>query len=470
MGLIKAAGQAISSTFGDQFLSAISCEDMGNDTLMVKKEDKNNTIAKGSKIIVAPGQVAVLYDSGKILDATAEPGIYTFDSSTTPSFFAGQFGPVFKEMWERFKFGGAVAKEQAVFFFNTKEIVGNKFGTPNPIPYRDWGHALLNARNGGYTAMRLDIKCYGTYTFRITNPAVFMMNIAGTADVYKKAMLVEQMRSEVVAAFTNVLNSLSEEEYKIEALALPNKTDEIKDIMSKENFDGPIVNRGISIVSFAVESVTLTEESKEKIDKYELAGDQFQQQGVLTDAYANAIQNAAKNANGAMNGFVGMGMMNMNTGNPFGTVTSNVASATQYNAPNPEAYNAAVKPVSSQSENSVQTTNSSVDGTIQNSSQGVSSVGEATQNVENTNVNTVATGNDGMNSDVAASAPGTQDNGEIENRIWNCKCGTTNEGNFCVSCGMSKADALKKVVVCPRCGKEWKEGTKFCGECGQKLN
>jgi len=428
MGLIKAAGQAIGSTFGDQFLSGISCEDMGNEILMVKKEDKNGTIAKGSRIIVAPGQIAVLYDNGKILDATAEPGIYTFDSSSTPSFFAGQFGPVFKEMWERFKFGGAIAKEQAVYFFNAKEIVGNKFGTPNPVPYRDWGHPLLNARNGGYTPMRLDIKCYGTYTFRIVNPALFMMNVAGNAEVYRKAMLVEQMRSEVVAAFTNVLNSLSEEEYKIEALALPNKTDEIKDIMAKGDFDGAINNRGISVVAFAVESVTLTEESKDKIDKYELAGDQFQQQGVLTDAYANAVQNAAKNSAGSMTGFMGMGMMNMNTGNPFGTVTSNVANTTNYAAPNPAAYNAAVKPTAPG---------------------GASTAPAAPQQP------------------VAPAQPVATT--AVNQESWKCKCGAENSGKFCTTCGMSKEESTKPANICPRCGKEYKEGSKFCGECGQKL-
>ncbi|MBO5142681.1 MAG: SPFH domain-containing protein [Clostridia bacterium] len=432
MGLIKAAGQAIGSTFGDQFLSGISCEDMGNEILMVKKEDKNGTIAKGSRIMVAPGQVAVLYDSGKILDATAEPGIYTFDASTTPSFFAGQFGPVFKEMWERFKFGGAIAKEQAVFFFNAKEIVGNKFGTPNPVPYRDWGHALLNARTGGYTPMRLDIKCYGTYTFRIVDPATFMMNIAGNAEIYKKTMLVEQMRSEVVASFTNVLNSLSEDAYKIEALALPNKTDEIKDIMAKENFDGPITNRGISIVSFAVESVTLTEESKEKIDKYELAGDQFQQQGVLTDAYANAVQKAAGNSAGAMTGFMGMGMMNVNTGNPFGTVTANVANTTNYATPNQEAYNAAVTP---------NMPGSQIPNTPANQQQAEPVTAQTNEAV--------------------AVAP--------NNEKWVCKCGAENEGKFCTSCGMSKVDATKKTVTCPKCNSENAEGAKFCGECGQKL-
>ena len=409
MGLIKAAVSAIGSTFGDQFLTVIKCDDMGNDILMKKITDKNGALAKGSRIIVAPGQVAVIYDSGKILDATAEPGTYSFEQNGVPSFFAGQFGEVFKEMWERFKFGGAVAKEQAVFFFNVKEIVGNKFGTPNPVPYRDWGHQLLNARMGGYTPMMVDIKCFGTYTFRINNPAQFMMEIGGSAEEYRKDTLVEQMRSEVVGAFQNILNSLSEPEHKIEALSLPNKTDEIKTIMSQENFDGPIQNRGIGLVSFVVESVTLTEESKEQIRKYELAGDQYQQQGTLVDAYANAIQNAASNENGAMNGFVGMGMMNMTSGGVFGSTTANVANSVSYQQPNPQG--APVPP---------------------------------------------------QGAPVAPTAPA--------GNTWKCpKCGTENAGKFCMECGEPMPAPVANTVKCPKCGKEWPAGTKFCGECGEKL-
>lgn len=333
MGLIKAAVQSIGSTFGDQFLTAVKCDDMGNDILMRKVSNDDGVLAKGSRIIVAPGQVAVLYDNGKILDATAEPGIYTFDSSSTPSFFGGDFGAVFKEMWTRFKFGGGVAKEQAVYFFNTKEIIGNKFGTPNPVPYKDWGHPLLNARMGGYTPMRLDIKCFGTYTFKISNPAVFMERIGGSADVYKKDQLVEQIRSEVVGAFSNILNSLCEDEHKIEALSLPNKTDEIRTIMAEQQADATISDRGIQLLAFVVESVTLTDESKKKIDEYELAGDQYQQQGRLTSAYANAVEAAASNSNGAANGFIGIGMMNMASGNTFGGVTSNVANNVKYENP-----------------------------------------------------------------------------------------------------------------------------------------
>ena len=337
MGLIKAAAEAIGSTFGDQFLDGFSCEDMGNEILMRKIEPKNGTIAHGSKFIVSPGQVAVIYDNGVIIDATAEPGIYTFDSDSTPSFFGGDFGAVFKEMWTRFKFGGGIAKEQAIYYFNVKEIIGNKFGTPNPVPYKDWGHPLLNARTGEYTPMRLDIKCFGTYTFRITNPALFMEKITGVANLYTKDEVVEQIRSEVVGAFSNILNSLSEDEHKVEALSIPNKTDEIRATMRESIFDQSIRDRGLELVVFNVESVTLTDDSMKKIDEYELAGDQYSQQGKLTTAYANAVQDAAANERGALNGFMGLGVMNMNTGNVFGGVTANVSNSVEHK--NPSEYN-----------------------------------------------------------------------------------------------------------------------------------
>ena len=136
MGLIKAAVGAIGSTLHDQWKEAIRCEEMGNDILMMKKTTKNGVISNGSTIIVGQGQCAIIYDNGKVIDATAEEGVYTFDSSSTPSFFAGQFGAVFKEMWQRFTYNGASAKQQAVFFFNTKEIIDNKFGTAAPIPFQ----------------------------------------------------------------------------------------------------------------------------------------------------------------------------------------------------------------------------------------------------------------------------------------------------------------------------------------------
>lgn len=327
MGLIKAAVGAIGSTLGDQWKDYIKCDDLGQNILMRKVTTSSGVISKDSAIQVAPGQIAVIFDSGKIVDATAEQGVYTFDQSTSPSFFAGQFGPVFKEMWTRFVYNGATNKEQAVFYLNAKEIMDNKFGTPAPIPYKDWGHPIPNQMTGGVSPLRVEVKCFGKYTFKISDPAVFMSNVAGTADVYTKAPLVEQMRSEVVGAFQNVLSELGSDTHKVAALDLPNSTDEIKKTMDERVFDQPIRDRGISLVGFVVESVTLDEESEKKIDNYELSSNAFMQQGTLVGAYANAVQDAANNANGAMNGFMGVGMMNMASGGMFGGVQNNAMNA-----------------------------------------------------------------------------------------------------------------------------------------------
>ena len=322
MGLIKAAMSAVGGTLSDQWEDLIKCEDMGNDTLMVKKTTKSGQISKNSRIIVAPGQVAVIYDSGSVLDATAEEGVYNFDQSSSPSFFAGQFGAVFKEMWQRFTYGGTPAKEQAVFYFNIKEIKDNKFGTGTPIPFQDWSHPIPNQMTGSITPLSVKVRCYGTYTFKIADPATFMRNHAGTGDTVSKDTITEQMRSEVVASFQNVLNELGTSEHKTPVLELPSNTDEIKETMDGKVFDKPIRERGLQLVGFAVESVSLDEDSQKKIDNYELSSNGFMQQGSLVGSYGRAVEDAANNANGAGVGLMGVGMMNMASGGAIGGVAA----------------------------------------------------------------------------------------------------------------------------------------------------
>ncbi len=321
MGLIKAAVGAIGGTLHDQWKDYIRCEDLGNDILMKKVSTKTGIISKDSAIQVAPGQIAVIFDSGKVLDATCEEGIYTFDQSTSPTFFAGQFGDVFKEMWNRFTYGGGVSKEQAVFYINAKEIMDNKFGTPAPIPFQDWSHPIPNQMTGTMSPLRVEVKCFGKYTFKISDPSTFMSRVAGTSDEYHKEDLCEQMRSEVVGAFQNVLNELGNSVHKVPVLELPSATDEIKKTMDEKVFDQPIRDRGISIVGFVVESVTLDDESNQKIDNYELSSNSFMQQGTLVGSYGKAVQDAANNPNGAGTGFMGIGMMNMASGGMMGAAT-----------------------------------------------------------------------------------------------------------------------------------------------------
>lgn len=417
MGLIKAAGAAIKGELKDQFLKPLQCDDMGNDVLMKKVTTEDGVIPNGSRIIVAPGQVAALYDNGKILDATAEAGVYEFKTESSPSFFGGDFGPVFKDMWERFKFGGGIAKEQAVFFFNIKEIIDNKFGTQNPIPYKDWGHPLTNPRTNSLMPMSVEIKCFGKYSFKIIDPAKFMMEIAGVRDEYTKEQIVEQIRSEVIGSFQNITNSLGEDDKKIAALSLPNQTDEIRELMDKQIFDEPIRNRGLKLVTFVVESVTLTEGSKQKIEQYELGSDAYQQKATLTEAYAQAVQDAAKNSAGTFNGFMGIGVANMGMGNAFNVVGSSGIGDTS-NQPTIDPKTA--EPVK----------------------QSVS-VAKTEVEPENNKVNLQAS----------------------ENDTWVCECGQENHLNFCMKCGKKKPHKNQ----CPNCKTEYAEGSKFCSNCGTKI-
>ena len=410
MGLIKAAVGAVGSTLHDQWKEAIRCEDMGNDILMVKKTTPTGVITSGSTIIVAPGQCAIIFDNGRVLDATAEDGAYTFDSSSSPSLFAGQFGGMFKEMWQRFTYNGASAKQQAVFFINLKEIIDNKFGTPNPIIYRDWEHAVMNPRTQSLMGMKVGIRCFGTYTFVINDPFLFMSRIAGTADVYKKDLINTQIKSEVIGAFSNITNSLGSDEYRVNAMDIPNKTDEIRAMMEENVFDEPIRKRGIALESFVVESVSFDEKSEAKIDTYELGGDAYTQQGTLVDSYGKAVQDAAKNSAGAMNGFMGIGMMNMSTGGMVGGAAQGPWQQAQ-NSPNYQ-----VPPA----------------------------------------------GGNNAQTGVAATTEAKAD-------TWECPgCHNTVSGNFCPECGTKRPEAPAK-KFCTNCGKEVKDGAKFCPECGTKI-
>lgn len=424
MGLIRAAIGAVGGTLKDQWKDLINCEDMGNEILMIKKTTPTGQISKSSRIIVAPGQLAVIYDTGKVLDATAEEGAYTFDESTSPSFFAGQFGPVFKEMWERFTYGGKVSKEQAVFYFNIKEIKDNKFGTAAPVPFQDWSHPIPNQMTGSLTPLRVEVRCFGKYTFKISDPGVFMRNHAGTADVVTKDELTEQMRTEVIASFQNVLNELGTANYKVPVLELPSQTDEIKKTMDDKVFDEQIRQRGVQLVGFAIESVTLDEESSKKIDNYELSSNSYMQQGTLVGSYADAVKDAANNEGGAATGFMGVGMMNMASGGMIGG-TAGGAFANQ-------GVSASVDPFA-----------------------------KTASGVECPKCKAIIEGK--FCTECGTARP-------EEKKELCSKCGKEVTGKFCNECGTPKEEVVaveETTNKCPKCGAE--NTGKFCVECGEKL-
>lgn len=420
MGLIKAITGAVGGTMKDQWLDLIKCDNMDMETLMVKQTTKSGQISKGSRILVAPGQVAVIYDSGAVLDATAEEGVYTFDQSSSPSFFGGQFGPVFKEMWQRFTYGGTPAKEQAIFFFNAKEILDNKFGTATPIPFQDWSHAIPNQMTGSLSPMGVNVRCYGKYTFRLDDVALFMRNHAGTGTVVKKKDITEQMRSEVIAAFQNVLNEMGNSKHRVPVLELPSYTDEMKQVMDERVFDEPIRARGVRLVSFTVESVSLDDASQEKIDRYEYSSNSMMQQGKIIDVMGDA----ANNPGGAGNAFIGLGMMNAGTGGMTGGVMQN-AWGSQGQQQNYDPYGP----------------------------QG----GGKPQGTPCPKCGTPITGKFCPECGTPAPAP---------KAAKKCpKCGTETTGKFCPECGTPiPSDEPKK---CPKCGAE--VTGKFCPECGTPI-
>jgi len=417
MGLLRAAASAIGSTMHDQWKDIISCGNMDNDTLMISKTSDTGTITRKSVIRVSPGQCAVIVQNGKALDATAEEGDFIFDESASPSFFAGNFGAVFKEMWQRFTFNGTTINKQSVFFINIKEILDNKFGTGKAIPFKDWTCPIPNQMTGRLTALPVMASCYGTYSFKIVDPALFLREIAGTATVYKKQQLVEQMKSEVLATLSNVLNEIgrvNKGEESVGVYDLPSQTDEIRKMMDEMVFDEPIRARGIGIKSFNIISVTPDDASIEKIDKYNLSSNANLQQGTMVEAYAEAVKGAANNANGAATGFMNIGMMNMTSGGMFGNTMNNVATQA---AQNTQAVQAAQNVVN------------------------------ASQNISNT----------------SAQQPQS-----AEQDGWTCpQCGKTNTGKFCAECGAKKPEVTGK--FCPECGAKVDENTKFCPECGTKL-
>ena len=414
MGLIKAIGSAIGSTMKDQWLDLIKCDNMDMDTLMVKQTTKSGQISKGSRIIVAPGQVVVIYDSGSVLDASAEEGVYTFDQSSSPSFFGGQFGPVFKEMWQRFTYGGTPAKEQAVFFFNAKEILDNKFGTATPIMFQDWKHPSYT-EDGQKDGTFMNIRCYGKYTFQLDDMGVFMRNHAGTGNIIKKDAITEQMRSEVIAALQSVINELGSGEDPIGALELPSKTQKMKEIMDARVFDAPIRARGVRLVSFTIESVSLDDESKEFLRKYQTGGSGNLARGSML----NTMETAAGNSAGAGAGFMGIGMAGMGFGTAGNMMGSMVPPQHQQQQPQP------------------------------------AQAAPQVQGIPCPKCGTMITGKFCPNCGEPAPAP---------KAAKKCpKCGTETTGKFCPECG-TPIPADEGPKKCSKCGTE--VTGKFCPECG----
>ena len=302
----------------DQWKEYFYSEALTSDMLMVKGKKKisgrsanvfgsDNIISNGSVIAVADGQCMLLVDQGKVTEVCAQPGEFIYDAGSEPSVFTGDLGSAVKNTFvsigRRFTFGGEAPKDQRVYYINTKEIIGNKYGTPNPVPYR-----VVDERAG--IDLDISVRCYGEYSYRITDPVLFYTNVCGNAaESYRRDDLDGQLRTELLTALQPAFAKISAQ--GIRYSALPGHTEEMSaalyEILSKKWKE----LRGIEMVSFGVSSVKASEEDEQMIKQMQRNAaltNQSLAAATLVGAKAQAMQDAAKNENGAAMAFMGMQM------------------------------------------------------------------------------------------------------------------------------------------------------------------
>ena len=327
MGLIKAGIGSVGGVLADQWKEFFYCDALDMDTLMVKGQKRtgrrssntkgsDNIISNGSGIAVADGQCMIIVEQGKVVEVCAEPGEYTYDTSTEPSIFAGSFGDSLKKTFQavgkRFTYGGDTGKDQRVYYFNTKEIMGNKFGTPSPIIFE-----VMNKRLG--MSRTVNVRCNGVYSYTISDPLLFYTRVCGNVEQdYTRDKIDEQLKAEFVSALQPAFGALAELELR--PAQIPAKANELKKAMN-EALQAEWVERGIAVAKIALNPITLNPDDMKKIQEMEdsmtYGQNAFMMGGRMTTATANAMETAAGNQAGAMTGFMGMGFAGNAMGGGF---------------------------------------------------------------------------------------------------------------------------------------------------------
>lgn len=312
MGFIKAFAGTVSGDLANQWKEFYTCDSMPVQVLirraehMVSGRSSNrrgdaDAITKGSAVIVNEGQCAIFVSQGRILDVAAEPGAYTWDDASSPSFFSGSISDVMKKGWERFKFGGENPVRQRIYYVNMKELTGCRFGTPQPVPFR-----IVDANTG----LDLDtaVRCNGMYTMHVTDPVILYTSIAGNVeDEYTVDQINDQLRAEFVAALQPAFAQLSG--IGIRPSALPGQTKAISDAMQKELDESWNSHYGLSLTSVQILSATIPEEDQQMLQNIQRQA-VYRNPGMagaaMVDAQTEAMKTAAGNSSGAMMGFAGM--------------------------------------------------------------------------------------------------------------------------------------------------------------------
>lgn len=422
MGLISSAVESFNSMLADSWREYFYCESIPADVLITKgdkrvggkssnKKGSDNIISNGSIIAVADGQCMLIVEQGKVVEVCATPGEFIFDASTEPSIFYGNLGEnikkSFSQIGKRFTFGGDTAKDQRVYYINTKEIPGNKYGTANPVPFR-----VVDTNIG--LDVDIEIRCHGEYSYKVTDPVLFYTNVTGNVEsAYKRDQIDSQLKSELMTALQPAFARISE--MGIRYSALPGHTTEIASALNDELSAKWSDLRGISVISFGVSSVTASEEDEKMIKELQRNAtlkNPAMAAATLTAAQADAMKAAAANeSTGPMMAFAGMNMANMAGGMNANTLYQMAGVQSQ---PVQQAAPAA-------------------------------------------NEWTCACGT--KNTGKFCSNCGTP---KPEDSSWTCSCGTVNTGKFCSNCGSPKPVTGSWTCECGTVN----EG-KFCSNCGK---
>ena len=432
MGLLRAGIGAAAGALADQWRDYFYSEALDVNTLVVKGQKRvsrrssntrgeENIIPNGSIVAVNEGQCMMIVEQGKVVELCAEPGEFVYDTSTEPSIFYGGLGKgilnTFKLIGKRFTFGGDAAKDQRVYYFNTKEIVGNKYGTPNPVPFR------VVDKNIGLD-VDIAIRCNGEYSYKIQDPMLFYTNVCGNVEeAYDRSQIDSMLKSELMTALQPAFAKISE--MGIRYSALPGHTQEIADALNEVLSKKWGELRGLCVASFGVNSVTAPKEDEQMIkelQKNAVMRNPNMAAATLVGAQSDAMRAAAANPNGAMMGFMGMGMAQQNGGfNAQQLFQMGQAQQTQQ-APQVPATPA------------------------------------APQNGWTCSCGAVNTGR--FCAECGAPRP--------EQSSWTCSCGAVNTGKFCAECGKPRP-AAAPVYRCNKCGWQPEDPhhpPKFCPECG----
>ena len=463
MGLIKAFVGAAEGTLADQWKEFFYCDAMDK-SVMVKKGQKrtgarssnvhgnDNIISNGSGIAVADGQCMIIVEQGKVVEVCAEPGQFTYDTSTEPSIFSGNLGDSIKASFatvgKRFTFGGDTGKDQRIYYFNTKELIDNKFGTPNPIPFR-----VVDSKIG--LDIDVSVRCSGVYSYRISNPLLFYTNVCGNVEnEYTRDELDRQLKTEFISALQPAFGKLSELELRPNQIVTHNT--DLEDAMNETLSAKWGELRGLKVVSIALGSVTLPDEDAEMIKQAQrtaMLQNPTMAAATMVGAQADAMKAAAANESGAMNGFIGMGMA-MNAGGGMNAQNLFAMGAQQEEA---------IRQEEMRRQEEARQQEEARRQEAMRQQMAAAPVQQQSADSWTCSCGYVATGK---------FCPECGTKRPEKPTGWVCSCGALNKGKFCSECG-AKKPTEEPLYRCDKCGwepEDPKHPPKFCPECGDPFN